>query len=101
MFLAIGIGLGLVSFQFAAWRAGQQLAPVLFVAGVVLVVVLIPGVGREVNGAQRWAVARPGEPAAVRADEDLRRGSTPPTTPCAAKLDVTGQLHEGVADDVG
>jgi len=33
----------------------QQLAPVLFVAGVVLlVVVLIPGVGREVNGAQRW-----------------------------------------------
>jgi cell division protein FtsW len=54
VFLAIGIGLGLVSFQFSMAR-WQQLAPVLFVAGVVLlVVVLIPGVGREVNGAQRW-----------------------------------------------
>lgn len=54
VFLAIGIGLGLVAFRLpmARW---QQLAPALFVAGVVLlVVVLIPGVGREVNGAQRW-----------------------------------------------
>jgi cell division protein FtsW len=33
----------------------QQLAPWLFVAGVLLlVVVLIPGIGREVNGARRW-----------------------------------------------
>ena len=54
VFLAVGIGLGLVSFQFSMAR-WQQLAPALFVAGVVLlVVVLIPGVGREVNGAQRW-----------------------------------------------
>ena len=54
VFLAVGIGLGLVSFQFSLAR-WQQLAPVLFVAGVVLlIVVLIPGVGREVNGAQRW-----------------------------------------------
>jgi cell division protein FtsW len=54
IFLSIGIGLGLVSFQLqmAQW---QQIAPALFVAGVVLlIVVLIPGVGREVNGAQRW-----------------------------------------------
>ena len=54
VFLAVGIGLGLMAFQLpmARW---QQLAPALFVAGVVLlVVVLIPGIGREVNGAQRW-----------------------------------------------
>ena len=54
VFLAIGIGLGLVSFQLSMAR-WQQLSPALFVAGVVLlIVVLIPGVGREVNGAQRW-----------------------------------------------
>lgn len=54
VFLAVGLGAGLVAFQLpmARW---QQLSPALFVAGVVLlIVVLIPGVGREVNGAQRW-----------------------------------------------
>lgn len=54
VFLAVGIGTGLVAFQLpmAQW---EKLAPALFVGGVVLlIVVLIPGVGREVNGAQRW-----------------------------------------------
>ncbi len=54
LFLTIGIAAGLVAFQLpmAKW---QKFAPALFVAGVVLlVVVLVPGLGREVNGAQRW-----------------------------------------------
>jgi cell division protein FtsW len=54
IFLAIGLVAGLVAFQIPL-RLWQQAAPWLFVAGVVmLVVVLIPHVGRSVNGAQRW-----------------------------------------------
>ncbi len=54
LFMCVGIFGGLLAFQFpmASW---QRAAPGLFVAGVLLLVlVLIPGVGREVNGAQRW-----------------------------------------------
>lgn len=54
LFMCVGILGGLLAFQFpmASW---QRAAPALFVAGVLLLVlVLIPGVGREVNGAQRW-----------------------------------------------
>ncbi|MDQ5879238.1 MAG: cell division protein FtsW [Pseudomonadota bacterium] len=54
IFLCIGIIAAAVAFQvpLATW---QQLSPWLFVAGVVLlIVVLIPGVGRDVNGARRW-----------------------------------------------
>ena len=55
---AIFLGLGLLA-AFAAFqvplKTWQQIAPWLFLAGVVLLaLVLIPGVGREVNGAQRW-----------------------------------------------
>ena len=54
LFLAVGVGAGLVAFQLSM-RQWQQLAPWLFLGGVVLLgVVLVPGVGREVNGAQRW-----------------------------------------------
>ena len=54
LFMCVGIFGGLLAFQFpmASW---QRAAPGLFVAGVLLLVlVLIPGIGREVNGAQRW-----------------------------------------------
>ena len=44
----------LAAFQVPL-RAWQQAAPWLFVAGVVLLaLVLVPGIGREVNGARRW-----------------------------------------------
>ena len=54
LFMCVGIFGGLIAFQFpmASW---QRAAPGLFVAGVLLLIlVLVPGVGREVNGAQRW-----------------------------------------------
>ena len=53
-FLAIGLVAGGIAFQIPL-RLWQQMAPWLFVAGVVLLaIVLIPHVGRSVNGAQRW-----------------------------------------------
>lgn len=53
-FVAFGLFLGFIAFQFPT-RALQKLAPWLFVAGIVLLVlVLVPGIGREVNGSRRW-----------------------------------------------
>ncbi|MEO8039031.1 MAG: putative lipid II flippase FtsW [Betaproteobacteria bacterium] len=52
--LAVGLLAALVAFQFPM-RHWQQAAPYLFMFGaVLLIVVLIPGIGREVNGSQRW-----------------------------------------------
>ena len=54
VFLAIGLVAAACAFQvpLSTW---QQLSPWLFVAGVVLLaLVLVPGVGRDVNGARRW-----------------------------------------------
>jgi cell division protein FtsW len=52
--LAVGLACALVAFQFSL-RFWQRAAPALFVAGIVLLVlVLIPGAGKEVNGSQRW-----------------------------------------------
>ncbi|GAB1394176.1 putative lipid II flippase FtsW [Rhodocyclaceae bacterium] len=54
VYLAIGLIGGLIAFQVPL-RFWQQFAPWLFMAAVVLlIVVLIPGIGRSVNGAQRW-----------------------------------------------
>lgn len=48
----LGIAWAVVSVRLAVW---QRLAPQLLMAGVVLLVlVLIPGIGREVNGSTRW-----------------------------------------------
>ncbi|MFN9390583.1 MAG: putative lipid II flippase FtsW [Betaproteobacteria bacterium] len=54
VFLGVAVISGLVVFQVpvALW---QRAAPWLFLLGAVLLVaVLVPGVGREVNGSQRW-----------------------------------------------
>lgn len=54
MFLGVGLALGIAAFQVPVER-WQKIAPYLFVAGVLLLaLVLIPGVGREVNGSRRW-----------------------------------------------
>lgn len=54
VYLAIGLIGGLIAFQIPL-RFWQQFAPWIFVTAVVLlIVVLIPGIGRSVNGAQRW-----------------------------------------------
>ena len=54
VFLAIGIVFAILAFQvpMTLW---QEIAPWLFVAGfVLLALVLVPGIGRDVNGARRW-----------------------------------------------
>ncbi|HQR04368.1 MAG: putative lipid II flippase FtsW [Proteobacteria bacterium] len=54
VFLTVGLVAGVVVFQIPV-RLWQRLAPWLFVIGVLLLaLVLIPHVGRSVNGAQRW-----------------------------------------------
>ena len=54
VFLTVGLVAAGIAFQvpLTTW---QQVAPWLFVAGFVfLMLVLIPGIGRDVNGARRW-----------------------------------------------
>ncbi|HEV8694674.1 MAG TPA: putative lipid II flippase FtsW [Lysobacter sp.] len=54
VFVFVGVMAGFICFQFPM-RLWQQAAPYLFVLGVLLLlVVLIPGIGKEVNGSQRW-----------------------------------------------
>ena len=54
IFLTIGMAAAAAAFQvpMSVW---QRFAPMLFMIGVVLLaIVLIPGIGRDVNGARRW-----------------------------------------------
>lgn len=54
IYLILGMTAALAAFQIPTsyW---QQAAPYLFIGGLVfLVMVLVPGLGREVNGSRRW-----------------------------------------------
>jgi len=54
VFILIGLFAGLVIFQVPT-QTWQNLAPYLFLFGVVLLLlVLIPGIGKTVNGSSRW-----------------------------------------------
>jgi cell division protein FtsW len=54
IFIVIGLVAGFISFQIPV-TLWQKMAPYLFLLGLfLLILVLIPGVGRNVNGSQRW-----------------------------------------------
>ena len=54
LYVAIGICAAIAAFQ-VPMRVWQQIAPYAFLGGVVLLLlVLIPGIGRDVNGSRRW-----------------------------------------------
>jgi cell division protein FtsW len=54
IFIGIGLFAGLITFQLPT-RFWQKMAPLLFLMGLgLLVLVLIPHIGREVNGSRRW-----------------------------------------------
>ncbi len=54
MFIAIGVGMALMVFRVPV-RVWQKAAPYLFIGTLVLLVlVLVPGLGKGVNGAKRW-----------------------------------------------
>jgi cell division protein FtsW len=54
VYLMIALCVALITFQIPM-RFWQRVAPTLFIIGLVLLMlVLIPGIGRKVNGSQRW-----------------------------------------------
>ncbi|MBT4571006.1 MAG: putative lipid II flippase FtsW [Nitrosomonadales bacterium] len=54
IYILIGFILGYVAFLVPIYF-WQKIAPILFIFGLILLVlVLIPGIGKEVNGSKRW-----------------------------------------------
>lgn len=54
LFVLVSLVAAVMAFQIPL-RIWQRIAPALFVAGLILLaLVLIPGIGREVNGSRRW-----------------------------------------------
>ncbi len=54
LYIFLGVLAGVMAFQIPS-KTWQSIAPYLFMLGVILLtLVVIPGVGREVNGSRRW-----------------------------------------------
>jgi cell division protein FtsW len=54
IYLLISLSAAAITFQIPT-QMWQKMAPYLFLIGIVLLIlVLIPGIGREVNGSRRW-----------------------------------------------
>ncbi len=54
VFLSVGLVTAVIAFQFPM-KSWQKIAPRLFLLGAaLLILVLIPHIGRSVNGSQRW-----------------------------------------------
>lgn len=54
IYLIVSLAAAFVTFQIPT-HVWQKMAPYLFIGGVfLLILVLLPGVGRSVNGSQRW-----------------------------------------------
>lgn len=54
LYVGLSLGLGLVVLRVPLSWWYTHSASLLVIAGVLLVAVLIPGIGREVNGSRRW-----------------------------------------------
>lgn len=53
-YLAISLCAAFITFQ-VPMQSWQKMAPYLFITGMILLaLVLVPGIGREVNGSRRW-----------------------------------------------
>lgn len=54
IWLTLALGVGFVAFQFGVERLRFLVWPIVMVSFLLLVAVLVPGIGVEVNGARRW-----------------------------------------------
>ncbi|HEX3033235.1 MAG TPA: putative lipid II flippase FtsW [Bacillota bacterium] len=54
LWAAIGVGVMLLFQNYDFWKLRKYVWPTLVVSFILLILVLIPGVGKVVNGAQRW-----------------------------------------------
>jgi cell division protein FtsW len=53
-YLAVGLVTGLIVFQIPMYLWQKYVSYLFIVSTVLLILVLIPGIGHEVNGSQRW-----------------------------------------------